>query len=83
MTVLSGGMSSGHLWDAVEVMAPGAGKFHTLAPMLPMTAEDLGGMSDPAGGFRWPFCATGHCGPGDDGPCRVVGQCFYFGRPVT
>jgi hypothetical protein len=55
MTVLSGGISGGHLWDLVDVRpGPHGGTVKTFVPMLPMTAEDLGGVTQPDGSAAWP-----------------------------
>lgn len=82
MTVLSGGLSGGHLWDTVLVDGGYYGVLYSdLRPMLPMTAEDLGGITE-EGGVRWPFCATRDCPTDGDGPCLVYGHCFYFGPSV-
>jgi hypothetical protein len=42
MTVLSGGISDGHLWDMVEVEVMEGLQIKTLRPMVPMAAGDLG-----------------------------------------
>ena len=54
MTVLSGGISDGHLWDRERRRDTFAGFDYWLpVPMLPMTAEDLGGYTT-ADGAHWP-----------------------------
>ena len=54
MTVLSGGLSDGHLWDTVDVEIVHVGiSGKTMVPMLPMTAEDLGGWTDAEGVTHW------------------------------
>jgi hypothetical protein len=48
MTVLSGGISDGHLWDMVEVEVMEGLQIRTLRPMMPMTAGDLGDVQQEA-----------------------------------
>lgn len=68
MTVLSGGLSDGHLWDWERRRDTFAGFDYKLpVPMLPMTAADLGcverkcpaGLGDPPMDCGWPECGCG------------------------
>lgn len=62
MTVLCGGISGGHLWDPVDVRSGElGGTIRTFAPMLPMTAEDLGGITDLDGNPSWPLWRCSDC----------------------
>lgn len=65
MTVLSGGMSDGHLWVMVDVEVMGMA-IRTLRPMLAMTHADL-----------WPLVDEQDC-PGhiaSVGDAKICGRC--------